>query len=369
MKPSFHSTIKKILLCISLCLQISLADTNEQADTVLAPDVSEVPLINGNSDDQCWQNVPWQSIDQVWIPYDGETDSFDYTGHYKVIWSSTTNLLYFLIEVTDDIFVDGFIPDVTADIYNFDITEIFIDEDASGGLHMFDSGQQNAENAFAYHMYSPYPDPGAATSELYVDDMATVGRPNYASHFPEFSKFRSSDTSVVLEFSLIVYNDTYEDNNIDPARVQLEIGKIIGLSIAYCDNDDPDGQRDNMFGSVWEPSPGNLHWQNADYFGRIKLVPDISTGIEMEQTSQANTIKVYPNPSSSIVKLQLDNPYNGEIVIRLYNILGQEVSRISDIKTSRLFNKTIFLNSLSTGIYFLQTQIGNIISAKKLIIH
>jgi len=108
---------------------------------------------------------------------------------------------------------------------------------------------------------------------------------------------------------------------------------------------------------------------NADYFGRIKLVPEISTGVAEEQTAGVNPVKVYPNPSSSIVNLQIDDPSNGEIAIKLFNILGQEVFRVSDIKTSRLFNKTIFLNSLSTGIYFLQTQIGNITSAKKLIIH
>jgi hypothetical protein len=362
---------KTITILLTLCIYNQAYSLKEhmQADTVLAPNISEIPIVNGNGDDQCWQNVPWQTIDQVWIPYEDILDSFDYTGRYKAAWSVTTNLLYFLVEITDDSFVDGFIPDVTADIYNFDITEIFIDEDASGGLHMFDTDQQNAENAFAYHMYAPFPDPGEATSELFVDDMAAGGRPNYASHFPEFSKYCASDTSVVFEFSLIVYNDTYTENNKDAARVQLIVNKVMGLSIAYCDNDDPDGQRDNMYGSVWEPDPGNLHWQNADYFGKVKLVQDISTGIQNEQTAQINSIKVYPNPSSSFINLQLNDHYNGEIGIRIYNILGQEVFRTSDIKTSRFFSKKIYLNNLSTGIYFLQTQIGKFNSARKFIIH
>ncbi|HVO72745.1 MAG TPA: sugar-binding protein [Ignavibacteriaceae bacterium] len=365
--------------CFPLAALLSLFLYNElyaytpkelaQDDTVLAANASVLPVIDGIGDDQCWKDAPWQSIDQVWIPYGGEADSHDYTGRYKIVWSSESNLLYFLVEITDDSFIDGFIPDVTTDIFNFDITEVFIDEDASGGLHMYDSGQQNAENAFAYHMYSPFPEPGDTTSELYVDDMATGGRPNYATHFPDFIKYRTSDTSAVFEFSLIVFDDTYNENNKDASRVLLNANKVIGLSVAYCDNDNPDGQRDNMFGSVWEPSPGNLHWQNADYFGRVKLVQGISSGIADEQSVNSNTIQVYPNPSSSFVKLQLNDPYNGEIMLRLYNVLGQEVFRISDIKTTRLFNKTVLLNNLATGIYFLQTQFGKISYTKKLIIH
>ncbi len=92
-----------------------------QDDTVLIADVVPPPLVDGKGDDKCWQDVPWQRIGQVWIPYGAHVDSDDYFGRYKVVWSSATNLLYFLIEVHDNVFVDGYAPGVTADIYNFDI--------------------------------------------------------------------------------------------------------------------------------------------------------------------------------------------------------------------------------------------------------
>lgn len=338
-----------------------------QDDTVQVPDVAVAPAVDGIGDDQCWQNISWQSIDEVWIPYGGSVLADDYSGRYKLVWSAATNLLYFLVEVNDDVFVDGFIPGVTADIYNFDITEVFIDEDASGGEHRYDGGGSNAENAFAYHIYADYPEEGSVTTDIYVGDMASTP-PNYASHFPEFA-LRKTGNTAVWEFSLIVYKDTYTPTNIDNARVQLQSGKVMGLSIAYCDNDDPDGQRDNMFGSVWEPSPGNLHWQNADYFGKVKLVPEISTGVIDEHTAQTNSIKVYPNPSSTLTKLQLDNQYRGEISIQLFNILGQEIFLTTASKTDRIFTKTLLWNRLSSGIYFLQTQMGKFVSYEKLIIN
>jgi hypothetical protein len=263
-----------------------------QDDTVLAPNVVPPPLVDGKGDDKCWRNVSWQSIGQVWIPYGAQVDSEDYSGRYKVVWSSTTNLLYFLIEIHDNVFVDGYAPGVTADIYNFDIVEVFIDEDASGGPHVFDGtgdvGREwgtNAANAFAYHIYAAFPQEGGVTTDPYVGDMggtnwSDVGTYNDASHFPDFA-LRKTGNTAAWEFSLIVYDDRYTESNKNAARVKLAPGKVMGLSVAYCDNDHPEKNpkvRDYMFGSVAEPSPGNLHWRNADYFGLVKLVSTVSKG-------------------------------------------------------------------------------------------
>jgi hypothetical protein len=260
-----------------------------QDNPVLAPEVLHLPSIDGRTDDSCWQNIPWQNISQVWIPYGGQVDSNDYSGHYKVLWSSQTNLLYFLVEVTDNVFVDGFVPERTPEVYNFDIIEVFLDEDKSGGLQVFDGkdslGLQwgtNAENAFSYHMYALFPKEGEVTSHLFAGDIAgtnwsDINRLDYNGHFPEFA-LRRTGNKAIWEFSLIVYNDTYADTMIhkESARSTLFAGKIMGLSLAYCDNDHPEKEpksRDSFYGSVWVPAPAyNDHWMNADYFGTIKLI-------------------------------------------------------------------------------------------------
>jgi hypothetical protein len=366
---------KSLIVIISLFLFNNLyavsLENIRQEDPVLVQEVESYPLINGIGNDPCWQDILWQGINYVWIPDTlwGNIAPEDFSGRYKIAWSSNSNLLYFLIEIVDNNFVDGFIPGVTADVYNFDIPEVFIDEDASGGEHRYDGPNTNAENAFAYHIYAEYPEEGEGSTNLYVGDMAATP-PNYASHFPEFV-LRKTGNTAIWEFSLIVYDDTYSPSNIENARVTLQKDKEMGLSVAYCDNDNPDENpkvRDNMFGSVWEPSPGNLHWINADYFGNIKLVSNISTEVVEVQANQTNTIKVYPNPSSSQLQLELDNPYTGEISIKLYNILGQEVFEIKDFKTARQFTKTLFLDYLSSGIYILQAQSGITSLCKKLLI-
>jgi hypothetical protein len=346
-----------------------------QDDPVLAPDVGVPPVIDGFGNDSCWQKATWQSIAQVWIPYGGSVDSTDYSGRYKAVWSSVTNLLYFLIEVRDDEFVDGFqLDESTGAIYNFDISEIFIDENVSGGEHRYDGPTSNAENAFAYHMYAACPADGGTTTTCHVDDMAgteaNTRRADYSSHFPEFA-LRVTGHTAVREFSLIVYNDTYTDSSKEAARVQLSANKEMGLSVAYCDNDDRlenPKVRDSMFGSVAEPAPGNLHWMNADYFGRIKLTPDTPSGIASEEITGSNSVRLYPNPASSFSQLQLENSYRGEVTIRLFNIVGQEVFRKTVSKSDQLFTQRISLSTLPAGSYFMLLQMGPAVLREKFII-
>jgi hypothetical protein len=297
MKPNRHSSflfLAQAILVLLSGLGTVYSQDPPQDDPVPAFEISIAPAIDGKGDDVCWQGVSWQPINQVWIPYGATVAADDYSGQYKVAWSPASNLLYFLVEVTDDVFVDGYRPGVTTDIYNFDIIEIFIDEDKSGGLHVFDGagsfGNQfgtNAENAFAYHIYADFPEIEKVTTTCYVGDLAGTSwsearSTDYASHFPEFA-LRKAGNKAIWELSLIVYNDTYQETNSEAARVQLSVDKLMGVSLAYCDNDDPaeiQKSRDSFYGSVRVPATAyNDHWKNADYFGTIKLVSSDTSAV------------------------------------------------------------------------------------------
>ena len=280
---------KQIIFIISIMPVILWASVvlASQDDPLKTPNVSTPPIIDGIGDDGCWQNVNWQTIDQAWIPYGASVDADDYSGRYKIVWSSQENVLYFLVEITDDVIVDGFIQSATEqENYNYDVLEVFIDEDKSGGRHVFDgtgsTGQQwgtNAENAFSYHIYADCPEDNNVTTQCNALDSDGTGWgdrtfPDYSDHFPEFA-LRKTGNVYTREFSLIVYNDTYENDNKEGSRAQLQEGKIIGLSLAYCDNDNPDESpktRDNFFGSVWVTAAAyNDHWMDADDYGTVEL--------------------------------------------------------------------------------------------------
>ncbi|TSA35442.1 MAG: DUF362 domain-containing protein [Porphyromonadaceae bacterium] len=251
--------------------------------TVIAIKTETPPTFDGEENDICWTEAKWYPIDQTWIIWGQKIDSSDFHGEFKISWSSADNLMYFLVKVTDDAFIDGYV--YPGDGYpNFDIVEVFIDEDKSGGLHVFDNNPtlgQNAENAFSYHMATSQPADGEISTDLVACDISGTDWgnsviENYASHFPDF-KMRRNGNVYTYEFSMKVYSDTYLKSNPENSRVTLAENKLMGMSLAYCDNDDPDGVRDNFFGSVWVPETEyNDHWMNANGFGSIRLVTSIS---------------------------------------------------------------------------------------------
>jgi hypothetical protein len=296
---NFH---RYFLLFVLNTVITSLAPTlfAVQDDTVRVNDIVTPPVIDGTGDDACWGNAGWQTIDQVWINYGEFIDASDFTGRYKLVWSSKENLLYFLVETTDDVAIGGFVEGQTADVYNYDIAEVFIDENKSGGPHINDNPQtgENAENAFAYHIYCDFPEEGETNREHWVGDIPGP----HTEHIPEFA-LRKTGNLYTREFSLKVYGEAYEDMDPEASRVVLSKNKIMGLSVAYCDNDEDDGQRDNFFGSVWVPEANyNNHWMNADDFGTVKLVSEITSGSETG-IQPDSFIEIYPNPASDFISI------------------------------------------------------------------
>ncbi len=239
----------------------------------------------------------WIDIDQVWIPYQESIAKTDFAGRFKVLWSEKTNLLYFFAEITDDVFRDGYVYNKRDVTYgDYDIFEVFIDSDHSGGLHVFDGKCNdaknkkcwgtNAENAFTYHINVNAPADGEITHLKSVEDISGKNWHNkyirnYADHLPEFAFQRKGNIST-YEFSLKVYKDSFDPKKpSETDRDSLYVGKIMGMSVAYCDSDLKTGkpQRKSFIGSTKADKNaldtiGNFNqaWMNASYFGIVELI-------------------------------------------------------------------------------------------------
>jgi len=342
-----------------------------QDDTVKAPNVENIPTIDGQSDDVCWGDLEWQEIDQVWIPYGASVEADDYTGQYKIVWSSTENVLYFLVQVDDDVFVDGYLYP-SGDYYKHDIVEVFIDEDKSGGPHIFDGGGSNAENAFSYHIVVDAPADGEVNSDFVVCDLAgSYQITNYAGHFPEFA-MRKDGNRYTWEFALAVYDDTYDNSDPEASRVQLSEDKIIGLSLAYCDNDSINEvpiERDNFFGSVWVPAEEyNSHWENADGYGTLKLI-DEGSGIEDDLIIPGISFVNYPNLFGDKTTIEFNLQQSSNVKVDVLNILGQPVDTIVEARFTRGRHTVEWApESISSGIYFCRMQTNTFKDIKKVLI-
>ncbi len=282
-----------LAFCIS-CFTLNLsAKYLIQDDTVYVPLTEESPVFDGDTTDALWEKAEWQAIDQVWINYGADIPESDFKGRYKMAWSENENLLFFFFQIYDDVLIDGYV--YPNDGYpNYDIVEVFIDEDKSGGGHVFDSNDEwgpNAENAFSYHIMVDYPEEGETVSEKVICDIAGTAWgnkqiPDYANHLPDFVVKRIGNNTF-WEFSMKVYNDTYVSSDPEASLVNLEAGKVIGLSAAYCDNDDG-GERDHFFGSVAVSEAAyNDHWKLADDYGTIKLMPKVVIEEPVNDTAEA----------------------------------------------------------------------------------
>jgi hypothetical protein len=342
-----------------------------QDDTVKAPDVSTIPTIDGQGDDACWGEVEWQEIDQVWIPWGGSVGADDYTGEYKLVYSEAENLLYFLVQIDDDVFVDGYVFG-PGDYYQYDIVEVFIDEDKSGGVHNYEGSGVNAENAFAYHIVVDAPEDGEVNSDFVVCDMTGPGTTvNYASHFPELA-MRKDDNRYTWEFSLAVYDSSYDNGDPEASRVDLSEDKIIGLSLAYCDNDSINEDpkiRDNFFGSVWVPEAEyNNHWINADGFGTVRLISD-GSGIEDDLIPQGISFLNYPNLFGDKTIIEFTLPQSSDVKVDVLNILGQPVDTIIKARFNRGRHTVEWTpENIPSGIYFCRMQANSFEDIRKIMI-
>ena len=216
----------------------------------LAPRAAIAPVIDGIADELVWEQATWYPIANRWLGPEYSTD--DFSGRFKVAW--TERRIYILVEVVDDILFDSH-RDPLVQYWDDDCVEIFIDEDYSGGNHQYN------HNAFAYHM----------SLDNRAIDIGTDERARDYSHHVD-SRWRQTGDTVVWEFAIDIYSDGYVDDSDDNQPVELYAGKVLGLMLAYCDNDGSE-LRENFVGSESVPEgPKDRGWIDAGLFGELKLM-------------------------------------------------------------------------------------------------
>ena len=237
-----------------LCL---LASTSTVADEKHSPDRStyhaplarSAPVIDGVADDAAWEQATWRSIDNRWLGPEYSED--DFSGRFKMVW--TEDRLFLLGEFTDDVLIDSH-RDPLVQYWDDDCWEIFIDEDHSGGNHQFN------HNAFAYHL---------SLDNRAIDIGTDEKARDYTDHVD--SRWRQEGDRLIWEVSIDVYTAAYDDDADDNQPVRLTPGKIMGLMVAYCDNDGSE-IRENFIGSETVPTgPKDRGWIDAGLFGTLIL--------------------------------------------------------------------------------------------------
>ncbi len=213
-----------------------------------APRAAVAPIVDGVAADAAWDQARWQNIEHRWLG--PEYSSADFSGRFKVVW--TEERIYLLAEIVDDILFDSH-RDPLVQYWDDDCLEIFIDEDYSGGDHHFN------HNAFAYHF---------SLDNQAIDIGTDKKARNYSQHTE--SRWRQHGDRIIWEVSIEIYGDTYVDDR-DNNPVALFAGKVLGLMVAYCDNDGSE-LRENFIGSESVPTGAkDRGYIDAGLFGEVVL--------------------------------------------------------------------------------------------------
>ena len=236
--------------CLVSCSANADSKHDDGRSEYLAPMAAFAPRIDGAADDDAWQRAQWRELSNRWLGPEYTAD--DFQGRYKIVW--TADRLFILGEFVDDILIDTH-RDPLVQYWDDDCLEIFIDEDFSGGNHQYN------HNAFAYHF----------SLDNQAIDIGTDELPHSYSHHVE-SRWQQQGNKLVWELAIDVYSDDYVDGSAGNVPVTLSAGKIIGLMLAYCDNDGSE-LRENFIGSeAVENGPKDRGWIDAGIFGSLILV-------------------------------------------------------------------------------------------------
>jgi len=216
----------------------------------LAPYSGSALTVDGVADEVVWKQARWQELANRWLGPEYSAD--DFQGRYKVVW--TADKIYILAEIVDDVLIDTH-RDPLLQYWDDDCLEIFLDEDFSGGDHQYN------HNAFAYHM----------SLDNQAIDIGTDKQPRNYSHHVD-SRWQQEGNKIVWELAIDVYTDEYADSSGVNVPITLTAGKLMGLMIAYCDNDASE-LRENFIGSESVPDgPKDRGWIDAGLFGSLTLV-------------------------------------------------------------------------------------------------
>ena len=307
---------------IFILFTISILSFSTYAGNYTAFKTINKPLIDGNTNDNCWSTATWAPIDQLWVG--AAATSTNYSGRFKVAWDDS--LVYILVEVVDDIFHDTH-ANPLQNYWDDDCIEIFVDENKSGGDHEYNF------NAFAYHV-SPLGD--------VVDNNTTT-----AALFNKNLKIDvdTNGNTYTWEVAMKIYNDKFDPNNLNLNRVTLTTGKVMGFSMAYNDSDTKT-TREHMYGSqVINAADKNISYKTADVFGSLTLANNPILAVDAATIETAN---LYFDGTQN--ELVFNTEPNGAS-LEIFTIEGESVKSISN---AEILNHRISLEHLPAGIYIVK---------------
>ena len=77
----------------------------------------------------------------------------------------------------------------------------------------------------------------------------------------------------------------------------------------------------------------------------------------------------YPNPFNPTTKIEYSIPVQAQVVLKIYNVVGQEVATlVNEVQKAGIHNVKFSASNLSSGVYFYRLSAGDFTSVKKMVL-
>lgn len=315
---------------------------------------AKAPIVNGIADDPCWNPAKWNYIRYDWSNGTDIISNSDFSGRFKTTW--TADRLYILVEITDDVLRDDR-ENPTDQYWNDDCLEIFIDENHKNEPHECGA---TAFNAFSYHT-AAYPRKATGEKTTFDDpagihNVVDYGKTCSGRLFNDNvnAKVSKNGNIYTWEIEIKIFDNTFIEDAIN-TPLKLTANKVMGLAMAYCDNDN--GTRESFIGT--EPNHNDFTgpypcYKYTNEYGTLTLNDSILNGTNETAVVYPDNYSTHgdisPNPVDDILKIENLNRAQCIDTIKIVNISGQTLL-IQPLKNDQ---PGIDVRWLQPGLYFLE---------------
>lgn len=161
---------------------------------------------------------------------------------------------------------------------------------------------------------------------------------------------------------LIYKTGTSGNTNVLCARARYGSGKVFAMGDSSPADDGTGDPNDQNLYNGWTADANGNH-EKLIVNATIWLAA--SNQMDVQEISENENIKIYPNPSSTHIYVEAEKLFTGEYKIKILNIVGEEINAPFTSVSNSLISYDI--SHLTKGIYFISvTDEKGIITTKKI---